>query len=278
MTPTFFRNGTTGPEVSPDKIVRGGYSFITHEQRTCARCGGSGRLSCFNHVEAGICFMCFGDPTKMRWIEAVKNTTYTAERLAKLQAAQEKREATKREKKLAAVRAEVEAQRPLLDRINAIAEEVLVRAKQDDDRERESLASDAGVAIRNGREHGEINLAKWVTEKRVAALETMVAKMREDAAKVAHAPVIIGGKRTIEGTLISTKSVANNFGYRTTYTLKMLLADADGNKYWSTVPAALTYETLERGTRIRVSATVEPSEKDPHFGILKRPTKAELLS
>jgi hypothetical protein len=275
MIPTFYRNGQAGPEVATEQLSRGTHKFTRDEERFCPRCGGSGRLGCFNHVEAGICFKCHGERSAMRWVATVKHVTYTQERLASLEAAQVKRDAAKKEKAIAKTKAEVEAKRPLLDRLDAIREDVLTLGNRDIAREKESLMADAAIAINTAKQHGEINLAVWVTEKRVAAIEASIARIVEAQAKAAHAPLIAEGRILIEGTIMSTKTVESRFGYRPTYTLKMLVADDAGNKYWGTAPSSIDFP--ERGVRVRFTATVEPSKDDAHFAFFKRPSGAETV-
>jgi hypothetical protein len=57
--------------------------------------------------------------------------------------------------------------------------------------------------------------------------------------------------------------------------MKMLVVTDTGWKVWGTMPAALD---VDRGARVRFTATVKPSDDDPHFGFFSRPTKAQVLT
>jgi hypothetical protein len=57
----------------------------------------------------------------------------------------------------------------------------------------------------------------------------------------------------------------------------------NGAVVWSSIPQSLDEaiglepETL-RGQGVRITASFEPSERDPHFAFARRPRDAELLS
>lgn len=82
-----------------------------------------------------------------------------------------------------------------------------------------------------------------------------------DAAK--DAPT---GRVVVSGEILSTKVQESQFGM----TEKMLVKTTDGWKLWCTVPAAL--DSTERGTKVTLKVTVEPSNDDPKFAFGKRPT------
>lgn len=105
-----------------------------------------------------------------------------------------------------------------------------------------------------------------------------VERQARDAAR-ADLPVF-EGRVTIEGTVLSTKVVDNQFGS----SLKMLVEHKDGWKVWGTVPAAISFvdeeqfqRSLDKGDVVRFDAKVEKSEKDPKFGFFSRATKAVLV-
>jgi hypothetical protein len=79
------------------------------EMIPCSRCGGSGWINHYRHVEGGICFKCEGQPSRL--LVAVRVRLYSAEELAKLNAIAAKKAAKKAEKaaKAAAERAAAEA-------------------------------------------------------------------------------------------------------------------------------------------------------------------------
>lgn len=274
--PTFTRSGQPSIEVPASSLKGGAVTTRTLEHRSCSRCGGSGRLPHYNFIQAGVCFKCNGASERMNFTVEVETKHYTAERLTTLNAAQDKRDAAKRAKLQAAAAAEIESKRGLMNRLIAIKDTVLTLGGRDNDKGNGGLAGDAATALLNAAAYGEINLASWVTENRVAALERSAARYAESQAQVANAPAIAEGKTEIEGTVTSTKVVESNFGYRPTYTLKMLVTADDGNKFWGTVPASLS--EVAKGDRVKFSATVNPSDNDAHFAMFKRPTKASLVS
>jgi len=82
------------------------------------------------------------------------------------------------------------------------------------------------------------------------------------------------GRQVIEGVVVSIKDVDSDFGTVT----KCLVKLDDERKVWGTFPkisvaigGAFFYPT--KSDRIRFTATVEPSDKDPLFAFYKRPAK-----
>jgi hypothetical protein len=74
------------------RFVRDGKQFVTIDI-PCGKCGGSGYIAPYGHVDGGICFKCWGDSHKYRDVRE-----YTEEEFNKLQAAQDKRYKVKRDK------------------------------------------------------------------------------------------------------------------------------------------------------------------------------------
>lgn len=81
-------------------------------------------------------------------------------------------------------------------------------------------------------------------------------------------PVVVGKGVTVEGEVLSTKTIDGDYGV----TYKMLVLDERGFKVWSTIPSAID---VERGDRVRFVANVDVSHDDPCFGFASRPRKAE---
>jgi len=93
------------------------------------------------------------------------------------------------------------------------------------------------------------------------------------------------GRVTIEGTVLSTKFVENNFGG----SLKFLVEHATGWKVWGTVPAAIcsinesqqgnghTQRGIAKGDVVRFTASVQKSDRDPKFGFFSRGSKASIV-
>lgn len=96
-----------------------------------------------------------------------------------------------------------------------------------------------------------------------------------EAAEAATASPVVEGRITVEGEVLTTKWQESSYGYGSEV-LKMLVRDARGFKVWGTVPAAI--DNVERGERVRFTATVEASQDDPTFGFFKRPSKAEVVA
>lgn len=114
---------------------------------------------------------------------------------------------------------------------------------------------------------------------------------KRDAEPKPTSPLLVG-RRTITGTILSTKWQESDYGGA----LKMLVREADANKVWGTVPTSLTQLTWRRdhhdadgmwvsvdpvieelkGQMVTFTATVERSRDDEHFGFFKRPTGAKL--
>lgn len=153
------------------------------------------------------------------------------------------------------------------------------------------MASEAGVeatapgnwfvadVARKLRTYGELS------ERQVAAVKKSVVqdaefkarKAQRDAERAAqdaqrpHAPAP-SGRVTVEGTVLSVREPDENAMYPS---WKMLVLDDKGFKTWGNIPSRLS--PVERGTRVRFSAEITPSDKDPEFSFFSRPTKAEIL-
>lgn len=81
------------------------------------------------------------------------------------------------------------------------------------------------------------------------------------------------GRVEIEGEVIGLKWHQSDYGS----TLKMTIIDDSGFRVWVSAPAAIE-DDVTRGARIRLVATVTPSDDDTTFGFGKRPSKAEVLA
>lgn len=80
------------------------------------------------------------------------------------------------------------------------------------------------------------------------------------------------GRKTVEGTVVSTRVQESQFGM----VYKWLVKLTDGTKVWTTIPTGLGTEL--KGLRVRFTATFEVSKDDQLFAFGKRPTKASVLS
>lgn len=79
------------------------------------------------------------------------------------------------------------------------------------------------------------------------------------------------GKTEVIGEVICVKLQESYFGN----TLKMLVKDDKGFKVWVTLPSALG--GVQKGARVKFTATLEQSNDDETFGFGKRPSKASIL-
>jgi hypothetical protein len=114
------------------------------------------------------------------------------------------------------------------------------------------------------------NLQKWgnLTDNQIALL----VRLYDDAQKPkASCPT---GKVTIEGTVVSTKWVDNQFN-RYGNQEKMTVESSDGYRVFGTVPKSL--DGVTKGSKVRFVATVQPSDKDQYFGFFNRPSEATLM-
>jgi hypothetical protein len=112
-----------------------------------------------------------------------------------------------------------------------------------------------------------------LSEKQIAAAERAILRdahteaLRENAARDRAdrdlAP-LTAGKRTITGTVKKTKWIDSQYGG----SLKCLIEDDEGYRFWGTVPRA--YDGQE-GDAISITASVEVSDDDPTFAFFKRP-------
>ena len=89
--------------------------------------------------------------------------------------------------------------------------------------------------------------------------------------RLQKAPVLEAGRREIEGRVLSIKVVDNGY----TVTDKVLIEQADLNKVWGTLPRSL--DEAEVGDLVRLTATVDPSDDDTHFGFFSWPTKGGIV-
>jgi len=80
------------------------------------------------------------------------------------------------------------------------------------------------------------------------------------------------GRLEVEGVVLSVKE---REGYMGGVVLKMVV-DGGGFRVWGTVPADIE-DDIERGSRVRFTATLTRADDDPSFGFFKRPAKAVLV-
>lgn len=96
----------------------------------------------------------------------------------------------------------------------------------------------------------------------------VAAQRQAEADAAAPCP---SGRMVIEGTVLTVK--VDDGGYYGP-TTKILVKHDSGWKVWGTRPSGTN---AERGDKVRFTATVKVSDKDPKFGYYSRPLKAEVL-
>ncbi len=80
------------------------------------------------------------------------------------------------------------------------------------------------------------------------------------------------GRQTVVGEVRSIKVQESQFGV----VIKMVVHDDRGFSVWVTVPNDI--RDVQRGQRVRFTATLQRSDRDRSFGFGKRPTGASVLS
>jgi hypothetical protein len=137
------------------------------------------------------------------------------------------------------------------------------------------------VATLNDMRH-PIRRKGQLSEKQLALASKLyseaVVKLHEDrdraekiAAAVANGLRAPEGRAEVEGSVVSTKWVENDFGG----SLKCLVDFGNGTRAYGTMPSSA--DQCERGTKVRFRATFEPSPKDALFAFFKRPSNWQVL-
>lgn len=134
-----------------------------------------------------------------------------------------------------------------------------------------SFARDAREKWGSLTEKGTATLQRIYDERMQRNTERAEQRAAEALTAVAWTP----GRQQVEGVILSTKVVENDFGSA----IKMLVKRDDGSKIWSTMPASIDIASSgNRGLRIRFTVTVQPKDGEPTFAFGSRPTKGEVLS
>lgn len=216
----------------------------------CGKCGGSGRIAYYGHVEGGRCFECGG------------NGGHYTKTVGQLVAAAKRRDtaAANKARKAAATAAK-------LDAWKADNAELLARA--------DAVKCDWYQNWRYAPDAAQVeNLTTAVAERE--------ARNAREAERKATAQPVPTGKTAITGTVVSWKEVQNTFSYYAETILKVVVEDQRGFRVFGTCPAKLV-EAVNgnmdalKGAMVTFTATVEQSKDDPAFGFFKRATKATLL-
>jgi len=247
----FHRDGSRCPHRV--RVESAHVASYSHQDR-CSRCGGEGGSRAWAHT-GYTCFACSGSGKgKIRTVKV-----YSAEKLAKLNAATEKRDT----KKLAARIAEAEI---------ANARKTAARASL--------LTANPGLETALLADHAiSRDLAdKLVTYGSLSPAQIVLAfKLAADAN--APKPVKLdcpAGRQTIEGTILSVKEAENDFGV--TWKMLVEVSIPEGSyRVFGTVPGSICGIGVGslKGRRVKLTATVQP--KEPGFGFYSRPTGAQLV-
>jgi len=266
----FTRDGT---ERQPNgKTDKGAPVF--RSEKTCWRCGGLGGAEAWKHT-GWTCFRCGGkgiDPNKL------EEKLYTAEKLAKLNAAQEKRDEKKRIAREEA--AQVEADRKVRER-----DEVLSRYADTIKRIRAAAPikyndsvdyDDEGVDPLEGESflasiYRQITVQyRALTQAQEDALETVLTKIETEKARAAAADWIGHVNDKVELTLTLEKVVS--WGEQYSFggvTFLCIMRTPEGHKvlYKGSSPYSLGLETeydsrtnmssFKLGQTVRVKATIK---------------------
>lgn len=113
------------------------------------------------------------------------------------------------------------------------------------------------------------------TERHDQELARKVVQDQEKADLVTNGVKVPEGRVVIEGEVISVKCYD---GYMPgTSVIKITVKSDEGWRVWGSEPTFQDRNGVEKGDRIRFTATVIPSEDDQLFGKFKRPAKAEVL-
>jgi len=112
---------------------------------------------------------------------------------------------------------------------------------------------------------GEARRAQWEAARR--------ARAEELRASGVEAPE---GRVQVEGKVISSKQHGSWFGHRYFESTKVTILHDSGWKCWVTLPESLSGEEPV-GRRVRLTATLKKSDRDPAFAFGKRPSNAEYV-
>lgn len=221
-----------------------------HIPNPCARCGGGGYGGW--HTDGGICYDCRGRNTRNATLSF--SVIAYAKRIRKIEVASDRRKADAirvLQERRAGLRQWARANRallPLLRKDNALA-----------------------LAMRDKL---IVTGAQWgLTEKQVATLQSIAKREAEKG----EAPTT--DKRIeIEGEIVKVDTQPG-YAYGSSRTVMTVKVEGEHGTWltWGTVPDAIL-PTAQVGARVRFTAKIQRSDRDPSFSFFKRPTGAEVLS
>jgi hypothetical protein len=278
---------------NPDLFTRDGTRWSAHRSATlvetgrprrpyqvrffdpCGRCGGTGKVWA-TWVEGGVCFACRGYKGRM-----ATSPLYTQAELDKLDVAKARKAEAKRKKQLDQARFVMDQlQQDIPELAAAMAKADLIINADDhlEMRSYESMLATLRDLVSKATQYGLNEKQGHYVVSLVDQMTKLDAKVRaekltEEALRVNPTAWVEDGRQTIEGEVLALREDDGVYGY----SIKMLLRDEQGRKFWGTVPRALEND-VARGSRVRLVGTVSRSDDDPIFGKFKRPAKAEILA
>ncbi len=289
--------GRDGEEISLPKSSKIYHNFFAvsptgivewREEQPCLRCGGSGlwRGSWHGIQNVGTCYGCDGTGhgrpafmvgyTKDAYARYDKRREATRLRNLRKSERETKERLENFREELDAIEELGTALLPILSRayvksnsksnddwsfVDKVANTLLVVPNRD-----YSISLDASDLILRSRE--ELSRG-WIVKspKTIDALRNMLArKIEQDKESESTPNWTVEGRQEIEGEILSTKVVENDYGVSE----KMLLKLSDGRKCWGTVPSKL--DKFDIGDIVSIKATISISRDDKSFAFFKRPS------
>lgn len=122
-----------------------------------------------------------------------------------------------------------------------------------------------------------------LSEKQIAFLRKLTAeiinfdRIRADREKKRRTTKPCpSGRAEISGTILSIKQVEQSYSYYSARLITKITLQTDaGYKLYGTLPESIANAKV--GSKVKMTATLQPSNDDPIFGYYKRPTKAEII-
>lgn len=122
------------------------------------------------------------------------------------------------------------------------------------------------------RRYGDISEAQIQLLLKVHAED-----LKRRSSAFASAKDLAGGRRVLEGRLLSLKNSPEPGPYGgSTDHWRSVIDLGNGIRLWGTCPQSLIDSKVKVGDAVSLTATVNPSDKDPLFGFFSRPTKATI--
>lgn len=121
-----------------------------------------------------------------------------------------------------------------------------------------------GTVFRTG--HVSTKQAEFI-KSLLEQLNAFQNRLRANLEALETVPEIEEGRYTLMAEIVSYKVQETIYGP----TLKFLLKDPEGRKYFGTAPKGIDSHTNPKGSRVTIKASFEPSNNDKGFGFFKRP-------